>query len=88
MASLVPTNKVTAGGIAGAVVTVALGALDASGVHLDPTLAAAVVTVLGFVAAYLKVEKNPVVVAVEDAFHPQDTPPVAPAVPPANPTGV
>lgn len=54
-----PTDKVLAGGIAGAVTTLVVGIAAIFGVEIDPTLVAAAVFVISSVAAYFRKETNP-----------------------------
>lgn len=49
-----PVAKVTAGAVGGALSTLVVAALSSAGVQVDPTVAAALATVLGFAAGYLK----------------------------------
>jgi len=49
-----PVPKVTAAAVGGAVATLIVSALSAAGVHVEPTVAGALATVLGFAAGYLK----------------------------------
>lgn len=53
----VPTHKVAAAGIGGAVATIVVAILNAYGVSLDPSVVAAIVTLAAFGAGYLKTER-------------------------------
>lgn len=56
---MIPTRKVAAGGIAGAITTVIISICkDGFGYVMSPDLASAVTTIVGFVAAYLVPEKE------------------------------
>lgn len=50
--SYVPSKKVAAAGVGGAVVTIAV----ALGLNLDPTVAAAIATIVSFALGYLKAD--------------------------------
>lgn len=54
MQSRKPVPKVTAAAVGGALATLIVAGLGAAGVHVEPTVAGAMATVLGFAAGYLK----------------------------------
>lgn len=56
--ALLPTPKVAAGGIAGAITILIVAALAAFGIVLDPVAASALSTLIAFGAAWLKREKG------------------------------
>lgn len=49
----IPTRKVASGGIAGAVATILFALLDSQNIELEPTVVAAITTLLSFVTAYM-----------------------------------
>lgn len=49
-----PTPKVAAAGLGGAIATIVVVVLEASGVDVSPELAASIATVCSFGAGYLK----------------------------------
>jgi hypothetical protein len=53
-----PTNKVTAGGIGGALASIIVWGVSLAGVEVPPEVAAAVATVVSFALAYLVPEKS------------------------------
>lgn len=56
--SLVPTNKVAAGGLTGAAVVVLLYAADKAGLEMDAVVAGAIVNLAMFAASWLKTERS------------------------------
>jgi hypothetical protein len=54
----VPTRKVTAAAIAGAVTIIIMTVLTSLGVYLDPSVVSAITTLLSFAASYLTGEDN------------------------------
>lgn len=57
--SFAPSNKMTATGAAGAIVTIILYALSSRGIQVPPEVAAALTILVAFAAGYLVQEKKP-----------------------------